>query len=84
MAGSSLYISLPYIEGENVSGVEEELGSNVQLVSLVVAGRLYPDLGDNDYRHFVSGEEAILPSKENISDFYKAEKAICLVARMTF
>jgi len=67
-----------------VSGLEEELGSNVQLASLVVTGRLYPDLDDSDYRHFVLEEEAILLSKENISDFYKAEKAICLVARMTF
>lgn len=67
-----------------MSGVEEEQGSNDQQVSLVVAGRLYPSLGDNDYRHLVSGEEAILLWKENISDSYKAEKAICLVARMTF
>jgi hypothetical protein len=31
-----LYISLPYIEGENVSGVEV-VGSNVQGVSLILA-----------------------------------------------
>jgi hypothetical protein len=34
---SCLYIYLPYIEGENVSGVEEVVGSNVQQVSLILA-----------------------------------------------